>query len=127
MASGGAHERAVMLELRRKDGSKTGFAYAWLEHIDFDPSQGITLIFARATVKIAGCNLNPEKRPHIQLCAGILRHRVPWIEEPNSQQLMEGGNVVTVIEAIVLVHSCTFAMMKRGRTFISATTLSPSV
>ena len=34
----GVHERAAMLELRRKDGSIVAFAYHWLERAEFDPS-----------------------------------------------------------------------------------------
>ena len=50
----GSRERAVMLELRRKDGSITVLGYAWLERADFDPSEGITLKFTGQTVRLAG-------------------------------------------------------------------------
>jgi hypothetical protein len=36
----GVRDRAVMLELRWKDGSVVAFAYAWLERAGFDPSEG---------------------------------------------------------------------------------------
>ncbi len=58
----GVRDRAVMPELRRKDGS-VALAYAWLERADFDPSQGITLKFGAEKVKITGRNLNAEGVP----------------------------------------------------------------
>src|SRR5581483_10396872 len=69
----GVRDRAVMLELRRKDGSAVAFAYTWLERAEFDPSQGITLKFGMEKVKIAGRNLNAEAKPNVRLFAGILR------------------------------------------------------
>ncbi len=96
----GVRDRAVMLELRHKDGTMTAFGYAWLERLEFDPSEGITLKFTGATVKITGRNLNAERRPNVRLCAGILRHRVPWIQEAAGAQLLEAPTDATVIETI---------------------------
>ncbi|HVX12055.1 MAG TPA: hypothetical protein VHC22_12815 [Pirellulales bacterium] len=96
----GQHERAEMLELRRKDGNIVAFAYAWLERIDFDPSVGITLKFGISTVKITGRHLNAEARPNIRLFAGIVRHRVPWIQEADRPVAMAAAKGATVIEAM---------------------------
>lgn len=96
----GMHERSVMLELRMKDGTMTAFGYAWLERVEFDPSEGITLRFAGATIRITGRRLNEERRPNVRLCAGILRHRVPWIQEADGTQVMEAAKDATVIESI---------------------------
>lgn len=98
----GAHERAVMLELRRKDGTAIALGYAWLERAEFDPSVGITLSFSGKTVKITGRELNRERRPNVRLFAGILRHRVPWIQEADGAQLMEAPKDATLIETIKL-------------------------
>jgi len=96
----GTRERAVMLELRRKDGSITAFAYAWLERAEFDPSEGITLRFGMEKVRITGRNLNGEARPNIRLFAGIVRHRVPWIQEADQPAAMEAGRGAVVVEDI---------------------------
>jgi hypothetical protein len=96
----GVRDRAVMLELRRKDGSVVALAYAWLERADFDPSQGITLKFGADKVKISGRNLNAEVRTNLRLFTGILRHRVPWIQEADRPTAIAAGKDAVVIDAI---------------------------
>jgi hypothetical protein len=96
----GVRDRALMLELRRKDGSVTAFPYAWLERADFDPSQGITLRFGPQKVQIAGRNLNTDLRQSACLFAGIVRHRVPWIQEAERPAAMGADWEAVVIEAI---------------------------
>ncbi|MBS0265386.1 MAG: hypothetical protein JSS02_25855 [Planctomycetes bacterium] len=96
----GMRERAVMLELRHKDGTVTALAYAWLERVDFDPSEGLTLKFSGTKVKITGRNLNGERRPNVRMLAGILRHRVPWVQEASGSQLLEAGMEAVVVEQI---------------------------
>jgi hypothetical protein len=98
----GVRDRAVMLELRRKDGSSVALAYAWLERADFDPSDGIMLKFGAEKVRITGRNLNAEARPNIRLFAGIVRHRVPWIQEADRPMAMGAGRDAVVVEAIVV-------------------------
>jgi hypothetical protein len=85
-----------MLELRKKDGSVVALAYTWLERADLDPSGGITLKFGMEKVKITGRNLNADSR----LFAGILRHRLPWIQEMDRPMAMAAGRGAVVIEAI---------------------------
>lgn len=77
----GMRERATMLELRKKDGNITAIGYAWIEKIEFDPSEGITIHALGQKVQIQGRNLNAEVRPGISLFQGLTRHRVPWILE----------------------------------------------
>src|SRR5258707_5878740 len=60
----GVRDRALMLELRRRDGSALALGYAWLERAEFDPSEGITLCFGGKTVRITGRNLDNEARPN---------------------------------------------------------------
>ena len=93
-------DRAVMLELRRRSGNITGLGYSWLERAEFDPSLGITLYFLGKTVKIIGSNLNAEVRANVRLFAGILRHRVTWIQEADQATAMRAGKEVTVVERI---------------------------
>lgn len=96
----GVRERAVMLELRRRDGSVTAFALAWLARADFDPSNGITLEFGNKIVKVAGRNLDAEVRPNIRLFSGLVRHRVPWIREADRATALAAPQEVTLIENI---------------------------
>lgn len=96
----GQRERAVMLELRRRNGNIIGLGYSWLERAEFDPSQGITLYFLGKTVKITGSNLNAETRPNVRLFNGILRHRVPWIQEADQVTAMRAAKDAIIIERI---------------------------
>lgn len=96
----GQRERSVMLELRRRSGNIIGLGYSWLERAEFDPSQGITLYFLGKTVKLTGSNLNAEARPNVRLFNGILRHRVPWIQEADQVTAMRSAKDAIVIERI---------------------------
>lgn len=98
----GVRDRATMLELRRKDGSITAIGYAWLERIEFDPSEGITLTISGQKIRIRGRNLNKEVRPSVRLFEGLTRHRVPWLREADRGADMQAGDHDTVIESIEL-------------------------
>src|SRR3954452_21743360 len=63
----GVRDRAVMLELRKKDGSVSAFGYSWLERVEYDLSDGLTLHFGAQQVKLTGRNLNGEVRTNIRL------------------------------------------------------------
>lgn len=89
-----------MLELRHRNGQITAFGYAWLERAEFNPSEGITLQFAGRSVRIAGRNLNSEVRPNLRLFAGIMRQRVPWIQEADGPTAMSATKGTVVIEEI---------------------------
>ena len=96
----GIRDRAIMLELRHRNGMISAFAYSWLERAEFDPSDGITLQFAGKTVRIAGRNLNSESRPNMRLFAGIVRHRVPWIQEADGPTALIAEKTATVVEEL---------------------------
>lgn len=96
----GVRDRAIMLELRRKDGSVTAFGYAWLKKAAFDPSGDIVLDFSGEVVKITGRNLNDEIRPHVHLLNGIVRHRVPWIQESDGASALAAADKAVVIESL---------------------------
>jgi hypothetical protein len=96
----GVRDRALMLELRFRDGSVTAFSLAWLERAEFNPSEGIVLHLGGKRVRIAGRNLNSETRPNVRLFAGIVRHRVPWIQEADEPAMLEASPRATVIEQI---------------------------
>jgi hypothetical protein len=96
----GVQDRAIMLEIRHKDGCVTAKGYSWLQSAEFDPSSGITLNFSGETVTITGRNLNAESRPNVRLFAGILRHRVPWIQEMDEPAILEAAKNAVVIEDV---------------------------
>lgn len=96
----GVRERAMCLELRRKDGNIAAFSYTYLFRADFDPSAGITLHFGGSPVKITGRNLNVEIRPNIRLFEAILRHRVLWIAQTSGAAAFAAGPHAIVIETI---------------------------
>lgn len=95
----GTKERAVMLELRKKTGAILAVGYSWIEFMEFDPSDGITLWIPGRKVRLHGRNLNapadPE-RPNVRLFEGLTRHRVPWVQE-----LQMKTTAVTSVEQIV--------------------------
>ncbi len=97
----GVRDRAVMLELRKKDGSVCAFGYAWLERVVYEPSAGLILHFTGQRVKLTGRNLNGEVRANIRLLNGLLRHKVPWIQEADEATAAFGPEDMTVIDEIL--------------------------
>lgn len=78
----GTKERAVMLELRKKTGAILAVGYSWLEFVEYEPSDGITLWIPGRKVRLQGRNLNAAvdpDRPNVRLFEGLTRHRVPWV------------------------------------------------
>lgn len=97
----GIRDRAIMLELRKKDGNILAVGYGYLDHAEFDPSEGITLSVAGRKIQLSGRNLNAEMRPAVRLFEGITRHRVPWIREAERYDLLEGSDQhATLVESI---------------------------
>ncbi len=105
----GVRDRAIMLELRKKDGNIKALGYAWLAQIDYDPSHGITLHFGGQKVSIKGQNLNgpPRQSPHStsdtpsSLLEALCCHRVTWIQESNTASLMDNVTRDCAIESVV--------------------------
>lgn len=95
-------DRATMLELRRKDGRITAIGYAWVERVEYNPSEGIRLLVAGQEIRIRGRNLNKEVRPSVRLFEGLTRHRVPWVREADRTMDMQSGDADTVVESIEL-------------------------
>lgn len=96
----GTREMAVMLELRRRDGSLTALAYHLLHNAQYEAARGITLHFGGNLVRITGRNLNAEIRPNVRLYDAILRHRVPWIAETDGATGFAAAPGELVIERI---------------------------
>ena len=96
----GSRERATMLELRKKDGSILAVGYGWLEKLEFDPSDGITLHLPGQTIRIKGRNLNQEVHPKVRLYEAICRHRVPWLREAEEAESFTAAEQEVMIESI---------------------------
>ncbi|MFV0442771.1 MAG: hypothetical protein ACK5Q5_04280 [Planctomycetaceae bacterium] len=96
----GLRDRALMLELRKKDGTVRAIGYAWLQMVEFDPSSGIVLSFPGSRIQLIGRNLNAEVRPGVRLFEGITRNRVPFVQEAGEVELMQAIDGVTIIERI---------------------------
>lgn len=101
----GIRDRAVMLELRLRDGTILGLHYSWLERAEFDPSTGITLTFGGHTVTITGRNLNGcgDAEPQVRMFSSILRHRVAWIREGTRADGFTVEKGATFVERITCV------------------------
>lgn len=96
----GIRDRALTLELRRKDGSILGVGYAWIDKVSFDPSAGITLSVSGQKIAIRGRNLNGEVQAGARLFRGICQHRVPWVQEADEPAIMESQGEGVLIEEI---------------------------
>lgn len=96
----GVRDRSIMLELRRKDGHLLAIGYGWIERVEFEPDEGITIHLPGRKVRITGLGLNAEVRPTVRLFDGIIRHRVPWIREADRPELLEAGREKAMIERI---------------------------
>lgn len=93
----GIRDRAIMLELRKKNGHCMAIGYGWIERVEYDPDHGITLHLANHTVRITGSGLNTEIRPAMRLYDGIVRHRVSWVREASrSESLGNSQNGVWI-------------------------------
>ena len=96
----GPKERAVMLELRKKNGNIVAVAYGFVDRVEFNPSEGITLRCGQMSIRIRGRGLNSEIRSQIRLFQGITRHKVPWITEADHSSALQAKNNTVVIESI---------------------------
>lgn len=96
----GIRDRAIMLELRKKDGSVRAVGYAWLEQVEIDPSGIITLTVADQKIRLKGRNLNAEIRPGVRLFEGLVRHRVPWVREADHGEVLGAAERTTLVERI---------------------------
>ena len=96
----GIRERATMLELRKKSGEVVAIAYSWIERVEFNPTEGITLHVHGDKIRIKGRNLNAEARPEIRLFQGIARHRVAWVQEADRPGTMNSSETTAIVEKI---------------------------
>jgi hypothetical protein len=97
----GIREWATMLELRKKSGDVMAIGYNWIERVEFNATEGITLHVHGDKIRIKGRNLNAEARPEVRLFQGIARHRVAWVQEADRPGTMNGSEAATIVEEIV--------------------------
>ena len=96
----GIRDRALCLELRKKTGAIVAVPYMTIDKYEYDPTEGITIHTAGETVRIKGRNLNAEVQPMKRLYDGLVRARVPWVQETNRQGAFEADKSATVIESL---------------------------
>lgn len=96
----GIKDRALMLELRYKTGNIRALGYAWLEQVEYDPTEGITLHFVNVKIRLKGRNLRQPLRTHLKLFDGLLRHRIPWIQEVDLAQAAKSGDQSPLVTEI---------------------------
>lgn len=96
----GIRDRAIMLELRKKDGSIMAVGYGYVERAEYCPSEGITLHVVGGQIRIKGRNLNSEVRPTVRLYEGLTRHRVSWIQEADRTASLQANDDQTIIDSI---------------------------
>lgn len=80
-----------MVDFRTNDGKHKVLPYFHLEMIDYDPSTGIELLFAKYKVNLRGQHLEP-------LLKGLTRHRVGYVKVAPR---MEFKSSVTSSETLV--------------------------
>jgi hypothetical protein len=84
----------------RKSGEVVAIAYSWIERVEFNPTEGITLHVHGDKIRIKGRNLNAEARPEIRLFQGIARHRVAWVQEADRPGTMNSSETTAIVEKI---------------------------
>lgn len=96
----GVRDRAISLELRKKDGHVLAIAYSWIERVEFVPESGVTLYLTSRKITIKGTGLLSEARPSIRLFDGIIRHRVPWVKESDRPTSLGADASAVLIDSI---------------------------
>lgn len=109
----GVRDRAVMLEFHKKSGNIRAIPYSWIESVEYDPSEGVTLRSSVTVIKIKGRNLNGASQASdgkgnsncgpgasAKLFAGICRHRVPWVREADRVSVISADADAAVIDSI---------------------------
>lgn len=97
----GIRDRAVMLELRKKDGRILAIPYGWIERIEYDPDKGIVLVCGGKSISISGHGLASDAPAASSLLSGLIRHRVPWVREAPGMLATSGQSDLCVIERIL--------------------------
>ncbi|AMV24078.1 hypothetical protein VT84_06755 [Gemmata sp. SH-PL17] len=101
----GTRDKALMLELRFRNGNREWYPYSLLGPCKYNPSVGILLKFAGDTVNlvlIRGSNLDAfVNQGTVNLTdRGIQRHRVLWVREMDEDELRRAPRNEPTIDGI---------------------------
>lgn len=72
-----ANGRALMFELRTRDGRRSALPYSYLTRADFDPSRGIEVYVSSVVVFVRGRNLE-------DVYSYLLQNRLTWMREDSA-------------------------------------------
>ena len=96
----GVRDQAIMLQVRHRNGTIAAYPYALLNYAEFKRSEGIVLSFGNRMIRITGRNLDAECRPNLRLFDGLMRRRVPWIQEADEPTAMNAPKGALVIDDV---------------------------
>lgn len=84
--------RALMFELRTRDGRRSALPYSYLTRADFDPDKGIEIYVSNVVVVVKGRDLGT-------IYSYLLQNRLTWVREDSSDtDLGEDGVFVESLE-----------------------------
>lgn len=84
--------RALMFELRTRDGRRSALPYSYLTRADFDPDKGIEIYVSNVVVVVKGRDLGT-------IYSYLLQNRLTWMREDFSDtDLGEDGVFVESLE-----------------------------
>ena len=87
-----ANGRALMFELRTRDGRRSALPYSYLTRADFDPEKGIEIYVSNVVISVKGRDLG-------DLYFYLLQNRLTWMREDLSgKDIGEDGIFVESLE-----------------------------
>jgi len=87
-----ANGRALMFELRTRDGKRSALPYSYLTRADFDPEKGIEIYVSNVVVLVKGRDLS-------DLYSYLLQNRLTWMrEDASGTDIGEDGVFVESLE-----------------------------
>lgn len=69
--------RALMFELRTRDGKRSAYPYSYMTRAEFNPNGGIAIFVSSAVVEIKGRGLEA-------IFTYLLQNRLTWVKEDSS-------------------------------------------
>ena len=86
--------RALMFELRTRDGKRSALPYSYMTRADFDPDKGIEIYVSNVVVTIRGRNIE-------DIYSYLLQNRLTWIREDLSG--IDTGEVNLFVESLEII------------------------
>lgn len=83
--------RALMFELRTRDGRRSALPYSYMTRADFDPDDGINIYVSNVVITVKGRGLEA-------IFGYLLQNRLTWVKEDNSG--MDTDDEAVFVEAI---------------------------